>query len=101
MTVATTSFLIFAASQVGTPDGEAVHYFFNPFSREMFAAVLGNIVASYRHKPRRMYLILVDPIATDLVDKSGVFARTELPAHERLKIKLLSPYDVAIFRSLA
>jgi hypothetical protein len=89
------------ASQVGPPDGEAVHYFFNPFSREVFAEVLNNIVMSYRHKPRRMYLVLVDPVATDLVDASGVFARIELPTHERLKVRLLSPYDVAIYRSLA
>jgi hypothetical protein len=89
------------ASAVGPPDGEAVHYFFNPFSREVFGEVLSNIVASYREKPRRLYLILVDPIATDLVDASGVFARVEIPAHERLKIRLLSPYNVAIYRSLA
>jgi hypothetical protein len=89
------------ASQVGPPEGEAVHYFFNPFSREVFAEVLSNIVMSYRHKPRRFYLILVDPIATDLVDASGVFARVELPVHERFKMRLLSPYEVAIYRSLA
>jgi len=89
------------ASQVGPPEGEAVHYFFNPFSREMFAEVLHNIVVSYRHKPRRLYLILVDPVATDLVDNSGVFARVELPLHERLKVRMFSPYEVAIYRSLA
>jgi len=89
------------ASLVGPPDGEAVHYFFNPFSREVFAEVLHNIVVSYRHKPRRLYLILVDPVATDLVDASGVFARVELPAHERLKVRLFSPYEVAVYRSLA
>ena len=54
-----------------------------------------------RKRPRRLYLILVDPIATDLVDHSGVFARIELPLHERLKIRLFSPYEVAIYRSLA
>jgi hypothetical protein len=37
----------------------------------------------------------------DLVDESGVFARTELPLPERLKTKLLSPYEIAIYRSLA
>jgi len=89
------------ASQVGPPEGEAIHYFFNPFSREAFAEVLNNIVVSYRHKPRRMYLILVDPIAMDLVDASGVFARMEIPAQERLKIRLFSPYNVAIYRTLA
>ena len=89
------------AVQVGPPGTESVHYFFNPFSREVFAEVLNNIVLSYRHKPRRLYLILVDPIAADLVETSGVFMHTELPMHERLKVQLLSPYDVAVYRSLA
>jgi hypothetical protein len=89
------------ASQVGAPDGEAVHFFFNPFSREVFGEVLGNIVVSYRKRPRRLYLILIEPIATDLIDNSGVFQRLELPLIERTKVKLLSPYEVAIYRSLA
>ena len=89
------------ASALGPPEGEAVHYFFNPFSREVFAEVLNNIVMSYRTKPRRLYLILVEPVATDLVDRSGVFQRHVLPTAERLKLKAFSPYEVAIYRSLA
>ncbi len=89
------------AAEVGPPEGEAVHYFFNPFEREVFAQVLHNIVVSYRRRPRRLYLILIDPVATDLVDDSGVFQRIALPLHERLKTRLLSPYEIAIYRSLA
>ena len=80
------------ASQVGPPDGEAVHYFFNPFSREVFAEVLHNIVVSYRKRPRRLYLILVDqPEVTDLIDHSGVFQRLELPLVERTKVQAVQP----------
>ena len=89
------------ASALGPPEGEAVHYFFDPFSRDVFAEVLNNIVVSYREKPRRLYLILVDPVATDLVDQSGVFQRHALPYVERFKVKALSPYEVALYRSLA
>jgi hypothetical protein len=89
------------ASQVGAPEGEAVHFFFNPFSREVFAEVLQNIVVSYRRRPRRLYLILIDPVATDLIENSGVFQRQELPLIERAKVKLFSPYEVALYRSLA
>jgi hypothetical protein len=89
------------ASTLGPPEGEAVHYFFNPFSREVFAEVLNNIVVSYRNKPRRLYLILVEPLATDLVDQSGVFQRHVLPTAERLRVKAFSPYEVAVYRSLA
>jgi len=90
------------ASQVGPPAGDAVHYFFNPFSREVFAEVLNNLVVSYRKKPRRLYLILVDqPEVADLIEHSGVFQKHQLPLIERYKLKLLSPYDVALYRSLA
>ncbi|MFO7477259.1 MAG: hypothetical protein R6X03_02725 [Methyloceanibacter sp.] len=90
------------ASQVGPPEGEAVHYFFNPFSREVFAEVLHHLVVSYRKKPRRLYLVLVDPPdVAEMIDHSGVFQRHPLPAVERYKVKLFSPYDVAIYRSLA
>jgi hypothetical protein len=37
----------------------------------------------------------------DLIDHSGVFQRLALPLIERIKVKLLSPYDVALYRSLA
>ncbi len=89
------------ATTIGPPEGESVNYFFNPFSREAFAEVLHNLVVSYRQRPRRLYLILVDPIATDLVDQSGVFSRLELPFPENLKVKLFSPYEIALYRSLA
>jgi hypothetical protein len=90
------------ASALGPPDGESVHYFFNPFSREVFAEVLHNLVVSYRKRPRRFYLILVDPPAvTDMIDNSGVFQRQELPWLERIKVKLFSPYEVALYRTLA
>jgi hypothetical protein len=89
------------ASRLGPPEGESVNYFFNPFSRELFAEVLHNLVVSYRKRPRRLYLILIDPVATDLIDQSGVFSRLQLPFPESLKVKLFSPYEIAIYRSLA
>ena len=67
----------------------------------MFAEVLDNIVVSYRRRPRRLYLVLVDPVGTDLIDQSGVFQRHALPQIERLKVKAFSPYEVALYRSLA
>jgi hypothetical protein len=89
------------AVQVGPPEGASVHYFFNPFDREVFAEVLNNIVTAYRMKPRRLYLILIDPIAIDLVDASGVFMRIEPTQVDELKLKVLSPHTVAVYRSLA
>src|SRR5262249_32042587 len=53
-------------------EGEAVHYFFNPFGPEIFAEVLRGIVAAYHARPRRLYVSLVDMDAAELMHKTGV-----------------------------
>jgi hypothetical protein len=82
-------------------EGEAVHYFFNPFSPDVFAEVLRGIVASYHARPRRLYVILIDMDAGDLMHKTGVFQEMKLPTPERTQAQLLSPYSIAVYRSLA
>jgi hypothetical protein len=89
------------AAALGPVGGEAIHYFFDAFSRQLFAEVLSGIVASYREHPRRLYLILVEQEGSELAEESGVFQRVELPAAQRLRAKLFSPYEIAIYRSLA
>ena len=82
-------------------DGAAVHYFFNPFGPEIFAEVLKGIVASYHARPRRLYVILIDMEAAELMHKTGVFQEVKLPPAERMQAQTLSPYTIAVYRSLA
>jgi hypothetical protein len=82
-------------------DGAAVHYFFNPFGPEIFAEVLKGIVASYHARPRRLYVILIDMAAAELMHKTGVFQEMRLPPAERMQAQTLSPYTIAVYRSLA
>jgi hypothetical protein len=82
-------------------DGEAVHYFFNPFAPQIFAEVLKGIVASYHARPRRLYVILIDMEAAALMHKTGVFQEVKLPPAERMQAQALSPYSIAVYRSLA
>jgi|SoiMethySBSTD1v2_1073268.scaffolds.fasta_scaffold194632_2 hypothetical protein len=82
-------------------DGEVVHYFFNPFGAEIFAEVIKGIVASYHARPRRLYVILIDMDAADLMHKTGVFQEVKLPPAERMQAQALSPYSIAVYRSLA
>lgn len=82
-------------------DGEAIHYFFNPFSTEIFAGVLNGIVAAYHARPQRIYVILIDMDAAELMHKTGVFREVKLPMAERLQASLLSPYKISVYRSLA
>jgi hypothetical protein len=86
---------------VKVPDGEAIHYFFNPFEPEIFAEVLRGIVASYHAKPRRLYLILIDMDVAEMVHRTGVFQEAQLPSAERFMARVLSPYKVSVYRSLA
>jgi len=82
-------------------DGAAVHYFFNPFAPEIFAEVLKGIVASYHARPRRLYVVLIDMEAGELMHKTGVFQELKLPHAERMQAQALSPYTIAVYRSLA
>jgi hypothetical protein len=82
-------------------DGEAVHYFFNPFAPAIFAEVLKGIVASYHARPRRLYVILIDMDAGELMHRTGVFQEMKLPSAERMQAQALSPYTISVFRSLA
>jgi hypothetical protein len=82
-------------------EGEAIHYFFNPFAPRMFAEVLNGIVESYHAKPRRLYLILVDMDVAEIVHKTGVFQEAELAPTERFMARFLSPYKISVYRSLA
>ncbi|HSB58265.1 MAG TPA: hypothetical protein VLD66_01560 [Methyloceanibacter sp.] len=82
-------------------DDAAVHYFFNPFGPEIFTEVLKGIVASYHARPRRLYVILIDMDAAELMHKTGVFQEVKLPPAERMQAQTLSPYTIAVYRSLA
>jgi hypothetical protein len=82
-------------------DDAAVHYFFNPFAPEIFTEVLRGIVASYHARPRRLYVILIDMDAAELMHKTGVFQEVKLPPAERMQAQTLSPYTIAVYRSLA
>lgn len=89
------------AANMPVPDEEAIHYFFDPFTPEMFAEVLSRIVASYHAKPRRLYLVVIDMDVAASVHASGVFQEVQLPPTERLFARFLSPHTISVYRSLA
>ena len=82
----------------GPPDGEAVHYFFNPFSREIFAEVLHDIVVSY-HAAAAPALSDPDRAGGDRAHRTraGCSSELELPLVERMQVQALSPYEIAVF----
>jgi hypothetical protein len=89
------------ATNMQAVEGEAVHYFFDPFEPQIFAEVLARIADSYHAHPRRLYLILVDTDSADMIHKTGIFQKVDLPFFDRLMARLLSPYSISVYRSLA
>lgn len=82
------------------PDEPSVYFFFNPFGPAIFQDAIDKIVQSYRAHPRRLYVVLVDPVLADIVEGSGIFRPLPLPPRERTRINLFSPYPVAVYRSV-
>ncbi len=48
-------------------------YFFDPFERQIFEPVISNICDSYRRKPRKINIILINPRYYDVIEDSGLF----------------------------
>jgi hypothetical protein len=86
------------------PDGKTVFFFNNPFDAVVMETVLARIVAAYRSNPRRFYLILVRPPQTPtfrgLLEESVIFEPAYHSKSEKLRLRLLSPDQVQIYRSL-
>lgn len=59
------------ATQYAVPDDVTIVYMGNPFSGPIFAAVLAEIVASVRRKPRRLTLLYMNPVEEAQVLAAG------------------------------
>lgn len=61
------------ALEFDVPDDMTYAFMFNPFSEELFSAVLGNIVGSLDRRPRRVTLLYVYPKMAEAVTATGRF----------------------------
>ena len=89
------------AANFEIPDEQAVFYFFYPFDKKIMSDVLARIAESYDRNPRRLYVVCVDLPDPKLVEEWGIFRPVTLRGLNGLKLTLLSPYDVTIFRTVA
>ena len=89
------------AANFKIPDQQAVFYFFYPFDKKIMGDVLARIAESFDRNPRRLYLVCVDLPNSKLVEEWGIFRQVTLRGLDALRLTLLSPYDVTIFRTVA
>ena len=86
-------------SGVSVPDQPAVLYFANAWREELLGGIMNYVRESYRHKPRRLYIVLENTDDRVVLPEDDIFHRLELPLAEKLKLRLLSPMDFQVYRS--
>jgi hypothetical protein len=82
------------------PDQPSIVYFSNAWREPMIEGVVNYISDTYRQSPRRIYIILENTAADTAIEQSNIFDLVEAPIAERLKLRLLSPMDFKVYRSV-
>jgi hypothetical protein len=84
---------------VSIPDQPCVLYFSSAWREDMLPGIMNYVRESYRHKPRRIYVVLENVDDSVVLPPDEVFHRLELPMAEKLKLRLFSPMDFQVYRS--
>lgn len=66
------------AADYEIPDEVTVLYMFSPFGGQVFATVIGNVVASLERRPRALVLIYAHPELASVIDDCGRFELVEV-----------------------
>jgi hypothetical protein len=83
------------------PDQPLVLFFPNVAKERFLSLMLDHVSASYRVNPRRIYIIMEGAGEIGASGCGDIFEETRLALGTRLKLKLFSPVDVRVYRSLA
>jgi len=83
------------------PDQPLVLFFPNAAKERFLSLMLDHVSASYRVNPRRIYIIMEGAGEIGASGCGDIFEEAKLALGTRLKLKLFSPVDVRVYRSLA
>jgi hypothetical protein len=87
-------------SGVSIPDKPCVLYFANAWREELLAGIMNYVRETYLHKPRRIYVILENIDEKAALPPDDIFSQIDLPLAEKLKLRLFSPMDFQVYRSV-
>ncbi len=82
------------------PDQPCIIYFSNAWREPMIEGAMNYVRETYRQSPRRIYVILENAGDDTALAGDNIFDQIEPPLSERLKLRLLSPMDFKIYRSV-
>ena len=82
------------------PDQPCIIYFSGAWREPVLAGAIDYIRDTYRQSPRRIYIILENTDQSTEIDSDTIFEPIEPPLAERLKLRLFSPMDFKVYRSV-
>ncbi len=82
------------------PDQPCIIYFSSAWREQMIPGIMSYVRETYRQSPRRVYVVLENVDDQTVLAGDNIFDQIEPPLAERMKLKLLSPMDFRIYRSL-
>lgn len=85
---------------ITVPDQPAILFFPNAFRERFMALIMNHVSASYRLNPRRIYVVMENPPRSPLTGQEDIFYELKMPPLLQLKLALLSPVEIKIYRSL-
>jgi len=86
---------------IALPNQPCVIYFSGAWREQMIPGVMDYVRDTYRQSPRRIYVVLENTADDTALEQDNIFDPVEPSLAERSKLKLLSPMDFKIYRSLA
>ncbi len=82
------------------PNQPCIIYFSSAWREPMLAGAMNYIRETYRQSPRRIFVILENTDPETALAGNSIFDAIEPPLAQRLKLKLFSPMDFKLYRSL-
>ena len=83
------------------PNQPCVVYFSGAWREAMLPGAMNYVRQTYRQSPRRMYVILENVDEATTIEHDDIFIKLEPALTERLKLRLLSPMDFRVYRTIA
>lgn len=82
------------------PDQPCIIYFSGAWREQVIPGVMNYVRETYRKHPRRIYVILENVAEDTAIQADDIFQKLEPGLAERLKLRLLSPMDFRLYRTI-
>lgn len=82
------------------PDQPSVLWFSGAWREDMIPGVMDYVRQTYQQSPRRLYIVFANAGEKPMLEDDGLFYRVDPGINQRLKLKLLSPMEFQVYRTI-